>query len=317
MNYYEHHIRDYDAATAHLSWDEDQAYTRLMRWYYRKEKPIPADLKEACRQVRATSKVQREAVETVLHEFFILRDDGWHQETCDLVIAEFKSGEPEREARKANEENRLKRHRDERAKLFKTLTDAGEHAPWNIKIEELRELVKNVSGGKTETAPETKPATPATAPATPATATQTPVPSTQYPVVNQEAIASGIPSSNDIAPEPEKPPALSDPDQPPAARVCLGLKAMGYGDTNPHDPKLSALIGAGLSADEILAAGRDGQGKGKGFRWVLATAEGRRRDAAKVSPLPDRAASGGLSKAGLRTAEAAARWLESQGGQQA
>ena len=31
MNYYEHHIGDYDADISHLSWAEDMAYTRLIR----------------------------------------------------------------------------------------------------------------------------------------------------------------------------------------------------------------------------------------------------------------------------------------------
>ena len=82
MNYYEHHIRDYDAATAHLTWDQDMAYSRLLRWYYRKEQPIPADIAEACRQVRASSKPQRDAVEAVLREFFVLHE-------CLLRVRQF------------------------------------------------------------------------------------------------------------------------------------------------------------------------------------------------------------------------------------
>lgn len=193
MNYYEHHIRDYDAATAHLTWDQDLAYTRLIRWYYRKEQPLPADVKEVCRLVRATTKSQKIAVASVLEEFFILQDNGWHHEVCDAAIEKFLAGEPERVVKKANENNRLAKHRDERARLFKALTDAGESAPWNIKIDELRALVARVTG-----VPETAPATgeqdtgnaaetqPATAPATPATATQTPIPNTQPPDTNHQ-----------------------------------------------------------------------------------------------------------------------------------
>lgn len=83
MNYYDHHIGDYDAATAHLSWLEDLAYTRLMRLYYRTEKPVPADLAQVCRLVRASNAGERKAVSAVLHEFFDLRSDGWHQKRCD------------------------------------------------------------------------------------------------------------------------------------------------------------------------------------------------------------------------------------------
>jgi uncharacterized protein YdaU (DUF1376 family) len=200
MNWYEHHIRDYDTATQHLTWDEDMAYTRLMRWYYRKEQPIPADLNEACRQVRAVGKVQRQAVEAVLNEFFILREDGWHQQTCDEVIAAYNAGEPEREQKKINEDTRLRRHRDERAALFKVLNDHGLHAPWNTKIEELRNLAASFRQ-PAETEPETTAAPlPATAPATPATATHgnvspptthQPPPTTHHPPTANTGVVVG------------------------------------------------------------------------------------------------------------------------------
>ena len=38
MNYYEHHLGDYAEATAHLSFVEDAAYSRLMRKAYATEK---------------------------------------------------------------------------------------------------------------------------------------------------------------------------------------------------------------------------------------------------------------------------------------
>lgn len=88
MNFYKHHIGDYDADTAHLTWLEDMAYTRLMRLYYRREAPIPSELSQACRLVRAVSKQEREAVESVLNEFFVLEDDGWHNKRCDMEIGE-------------------------------------------------------------------------------------------------------------------------------------------------------------------------------------------------------------------------------------
>jgi uncharacterized protein YdaU (DUF1376 family) len=89
LNYYEHHIGDYDSATSHLSMLEDAAYSRLMRLYYRKELPIPADTAEACRLIRAHSKDERKAVESVLREFFKLEADGWHQTRCDGDIDRF------------------------------------------------------------------------------------------------------------------------------------------------------------------------------------------------------------------------------------
>ncbi|MFY3305261.1 YdaU family protein [Achromobacter xylosoxidans] len=251
MNYYEHHIRDYDADTVHLSWAEDMAYTRLLRWYYRKEQPIPADLKEACRQVRATTKVQRDAVAAVLREFFVLLDDGWHQETCDAVIAEYQEGAPERYAKKANEENRLRRHREERARLFKILTDAGEHAPWNIRMAELQAMVERISGGNSATAPATQkgePATqPATAPATPATATHTPY--TRHQSLKEEMdSAREPPVDNFRQAEPGRP-----PDPTPYGAMARLLRAQGLADANPGNPTLRAWVDKGLTAEEAIA----------------------------------------------------------------
>lgn len=89
MNFYKHHLGDYDGHTAHLSWDEDMAYTRLMRAYYRREMPIPAA--EAYRLCRASSKGQKEAVDSVLREFFNLQDDGWHNKRCDEEITAYQA----------------------------------------------------------------------------------------------------------------------------------------------------------------------------------------------------------------------------------
>lgn len=90
MNYYEHHIGDYDQATAHLTACEDGIYGRLIRWYMASEQPLPSDIKAIQRRVRAHSKEERDAVQTVLGEFFELREDGWHQHRCNSEIARFK-----------------------------------------------------------------------------------------------------------------------------------------------------------------------------------------------------------------------------------
>lgn len=180
MNYYEHHIGDYAQATMHLSFVEDAAYCRLIRKYYATERPLTGDLKQLQRLVGARTKEEKIAVDTILEEFFYFDDGVWRNKRCDEEIAKYLDGEPEREVKKANETNRLKRHRDERASLFKRLTDAGHHAAWNIGMSELRDLVKRHCDQ-----PETDlPPLPETAPETPATATQTPDTRHQTPDVN-------------------------------------------------------------------------------------------------------------------------------------
>ncbi len=89
MNYYEHHIGDYAQATAHLSFIEDAAYSRLIRKYYAEEKNLPADIKSVQRLVGARTKEEREAVANILKEFFTLEADGWHNKRCDAEIAKY------------------------------------------------------------------------------------------------------------------------------------------------------------------------------------------------------------------------------------
>lgn len=90
MNFYPHHIGDYMTATAHLTWLEDCAYRRLLDTYYVKEHPLPADVAQVCRLVRAASKDERKAVETVLTEFFVLGANGWQHGRCEREIEKAK-----------------------------------------------------------------------------------------------------------------------------------------------------------------------------------------------------------------------------------
>ena len=86
MNYYPFHIGDYLSATRHLSWEEDAAYRRLLDTYYTTEKPLPLELRQVCRLVLATTDAQREAVQTVLEEFFERTEEGWINSRADAEI---------------------------------------------------------------------------------------------------------------------------------------------------------------------------------------------------------------------------------------
>jgi uncharacterized protein YdaU (DUF1376 family) len=90
MNYYEHHIGDYAQATAHLTFVEDAAYSRLIRKYYAEERPLPADLQAVQRLVGARTREEKSAVQTVLEEFFFLESDGWHNKRADLEIERYR-----------------------------------------------------------------------------------------------------------------------------------------------------------------------------------------------------------------------------------
>lgn len=295
MNYFELHVGDYDAATAHLTMLEDAAYGRMLRIYYRTEKPLPVDVKQVCRLVRAQSKPERDAVETVLREFFDLRDDGWHQARADAELQRFQAAEPERELRKANEEARLERHRKERQALFKLLNDNGQHAPWNIKIEELRRLAAPYSN-----APETPPATeaatqPATAPATPATATHgnvSPPPTTHYPVPKgeeKEKVDAVAPTAPPPAPPLKAKDLVAEGVDPQVAADWLVLRKgrrlpltlTAWDDTKAEGLKL------GLTPAQTVAKAVANNWAGFKASWVQRDAAASRASGAGMQPAFD------------------------------
>lgn len=83
MNFYMHHLGDYDRDTSHLSWDEDCAYRRLICLYYKTERPLPADTAKVCRLIRASRPHQIKAVKSVLNEFFSLGENGFSHFRCE------------------------------------------------------------------------------------------------------------------------------------------------------------------------------------------------------------------------------------------
>jgi uncharacterized protein YdaU (DUF1376 family) len=85
MHYYQFHIGDYRASTAHLSNEEDLAFRRLLDMYYDTEKPIPTDTQWVARRLRIEPHVVRD----VLNDMFVCGDDGWRHDRCDLEIAHY------------------------------------------------------------------------------------------------------------------------------------------------------------------------------------------------------------------------------------
>lgn len=85
MHYYQFHIGDYRAATAHLSNEEDLAFRRLIDMYYDTEKPIPLDTHWVSRRLR----VGIDTLVTVLNDMFVHTDDGWMHSRCDAEIAHY------------------------------------------------------------------------------------------------------------------------------------------------------------------------------------------------------------------------------------
>ncbi|HZR03669.1 MAG TPA: YdaU family protein [Burkholderiales bacterium] len=143
MNFYKHYLGDYDGATAHLSWDEDMAYTRLLRAYYRREAPIPDA--EKYRLARASTKAQRAAVDSVLGEFFQRDGDVWRNKRADEEIAAYLESEDGRAAKKENERERQRRHRERRKALFEALRVHGSVPSWDSTVDELQAMLDAVT----------------------------------------------------------------------------------------------------------------------------------------------------------------------------
>lgn len=90
MNYYSHHIGDFNNATIHLTEIEECMYHRALAWYYSNEKPLPVDKAQVYRFLRARTAATKAAVDAILGDFFTAEDDGWHQSRCDEEISAYK-----------------------------------------------------------------------------------------------------------------------------------------------------------------------------------------------------------------------------------
>jgi len=89
VNYYERHLGDYAKDTGHLSILEHGAYTLLLDRYYSTEAGIPET--QAFRLARARTPEEREAVETVLAEFFELVGGFWINRRAEEEIEKAKA----------------------------------------------------------------------------------------------------------------------------------------------------------------------------------------------------------------------------------
>ena len=89
MNYYERYCGDYQRDTAHLSLAEHGAYTMLLDTYFSVEKPLPSDLPSLYRVCRAMTRLEQQAVKSVVDQFFpVSPADGFrHNQRADREIA--------------------------------------------------------------------------------------------------------------------------------------------------------------------------------------------------------------------------------------
>jgi uncharacterized protein YdaU (DUF1376 family) len=88
VNYYQHHIGDFNNATRHLNRVERSIYSDLLDLYYDTEKPLTADFDKLARRILVEDN-ERGALREVLNEFFVVGEDGYHNERCDKEIGAY------------------------------------------------------------------------------------------------------------------------------------------------------------------------------------------------------------------------------------
>lgn len=270
MNYYERHLGDYAKDTAHLSMLEHGAYTLLLDRYYSTEQAIPPE--QVYRVARARSKDERAAVDAVLAEFFVLRQDGWHNQRCDSEIERYRESQPERDAKRENERERQRRSRERRRQMFDTLREHGVVPPYDTPVAELQRLLSRVTVAS-DPPHVTSPVTPVTRDNT---ATHTP--DTRHQIKH-------LGRAESVSPELAR--AVTA-----AGSVCLALRQAGIADVNPSHPMLRVLLEAGATEAEFLGHAQQAKGKSHPFQWLLARVKGSREDAAQAAdglhqgPLP-------------------------------
>lgn len=98
MNYYSHHIGDFDKATRHLTRIERSVYRDLMDVYYDTEQPLTLDRPALCRKIIARSNEEATAVEQVLNEFFIETPGGWAHIRCEEELEKYRASTSQKSA---------------------------------------------------------------------------------------------------------------------------------------------------------------------------------------------------------------------------
>ena len=89
MNYYPFHIGDFRSGTVNMSRQTRWIYRDMLDVYYDSEKLLPLDLDVLCDVIGAESDDERRIVERLLRFKFIKTDEGYRQDTCERVIAEY------------------------------------------------------------------------------------------------------------------------------------------------------------------------------------------------------------------------------------
>jgi uncharacterized protein YdaU (DUF1376 family) len=144
---------DYRAKTAHLTFEQDGAYRRLLDAYYERRGPLPADRNALYRMAGAQDDRERTAVDVVATEFFTNGDGKLKHARCDEQIAREQAlhqawSEAGRKGGLKQAQSRLKRSR----KGGSTIPDSDSHSDLNLKPIKSEALASSPNGLPAENA---------------------------------------------------------------------------------------------------------------------------------------------------------------------
>lgn len=91
MNYYSHHIGDFNNATRHLTRVERSLYRDAIELYYDTESALTLDFDKLARRLLANDSDEKASLLDVLNEFFNKTDDGWTHDRCEEEIAKYRA----------------------------------------------------------------------------------------------------------------------------------------------------------------------------------------------------------------------------------
>lgn len=91
MNYYSHHIGDFNNATRHLTRVERALYRDAIELYYDTESALTLDFEKLSRRLLANDSSEKASLLDVLNEFFNKTDDGWIHDRCEEEIAKYRA----------------------------------------------------------------------------------------------------------------------------------------------------------------------------------------------------------------------------------
>lgn len=86
MHYYKFNIGDFDKSTRHLSIIERGLFRDILDLYVKDEKPITDNLKKLERLLCVKSKTEKEALQNILDDFFVLTDEGYYSDYCQSIL---------------------------------------------------------------------------------------------------------------------------------------------------------------------------------------------------------------------------------------